>query len=336
MSTPRSISKVITARQQAEGVGARVRRSIGTMNQRSFNPFLMFDCFSSIGEKRMGKFPEHPHQGQETITYLVSGALAHEDLTGGMGILYSGDLQFMTAGKGIVHSEMPLPSESEVPTIVLQLWIDLPDSLKDCEPSYRIMREWEIPEIVVDNNRVTIRIISGTSYGQQYIHKLASVPVNYYHYKVKAGGEFKQELESGFNYFLNVFKGNNLELNETIEISQNQNVFFGKDGDYITGKNVNMVDTEANEIEFVIIGAKMLHQEVISYGPFVADSMEKIEKAIIDYQYRQNGFEKRKTWRTLLSNGVTEEMIQGPLNGNLEKRAAQRKAYFEQKNVSHA
>ena len=127
----RSIAKIVTARQQAEGVGARVRRSIGVINQKSFNPFLMFDHFSSSGTNG---FPEHPHRGQETITLVLHGAMAHEDFTGSKGILYAGDLQFMTAGKGIVHSEMPVANEDGSPTVGLQLWVDLPDALKDTEP----------------------------------------------------------------------------------------------------------------------------------------------------------------------------------------------------------
>ncbi|KAF6063158.1 Pirin family protein [Candida albicans] len=250
----RSIAKIVTARQQAEGVGARVRRSIGVINQKSFNPFLMFDHFSSSGTNG---FPEHPHRGQETITLVLHGAMAHEDFTGSKGILYAGDLQFMTAGKGIVHSEMPVANEDGSPTVGLQLWVDLPDALKDTEPRYRDLREWEIPQVVTDDGKVTIKVISGRSHGIESIKELAYTPINYYYYKVKAG--------------------------------------------------------------------------VVHYGPFVADCEENIEHAIIDYQYAQNGFENRKTWKTLISDGVTKDMIEGPLDGNLDKREATKKSYLESK-----
>ena len=324
----RSIAKIVTARQQAEGVGARVRRSIGVINQKSFNPFLMFDHFSSSGTNG---FPEHPHRGQETITLVLHGAMAHEDFTGSKGILYAGDLQFMTAGKGIVHSEMPVANEDGSPTVGLQLWVDLPDALKDTEPRYRDLREWEIPQVVTDDGKVTIKVISGRSHGIESIKELAYTPINYYYYKVKAGGKFKQELQPEFNYFLYVLNGNDLYLNGEKKIDQYQNVFFEEEGDYITGENKAAEDNKDTEVEFILVGGKKLDQKVVHYGPFVADCEENIEHAIIDYQYAQNGFENRKTWKTLISDGVTKDMIEGPLDGNLDKREATKKSYLESK-----
>ncbi|RCK60900.1 Pirin [Candida viswanathii] len=322
----RSIAKIVTARQQAEGVGARVRRSIGIFNQREFNPFLMFDHFSSSGTNG---FPEHPHRGQETITLVLHGAIAHEDFTGSKGILYAGDLQFMTAGKGIVHSEMPVPNADGSPTVGLQLWVDLPDALKDAEPRYRDLREWEIPEVVTDEGKVSIKVISGRSHGIESIKELAYTPINYYYYKVKAGGKFKQELQPGFNYFLYVLNGHDLKLNGDTSVDQYQNAFFGQKGDYITGENTATEDTKDSLVEFILVGGKQLDQQSVHYGPFVASSEQGIEEAIINYQYAQNGFENRKTWNTLISDGVTQDMIEGPLEGNLEKREATKKAYLE-------
>ncbi|CAK9438483.1 uncharacterized protein LODBEIA_P27070 [Lodderomyces beijingensis] len=328
----RAIGKILTARQQSEGVGAKVRRSIGTIGQRNFNPFLMFDHFSSSGTNG---FPEHPHRGQETITLMLHGAFAHEDFTGSKGILYAGDLQFMTAGKGVVHSEMPVPSTDGEPTAGLQLWVDLPNSLKDTAPRYRDLREWEIPVVTADEGRVIVKVISGKSHGVESVKDLAYTPINYYYYKVKAGGEFKQDLQEGFNYFLYVIKGNTLVLNGDTKVAQYQNVFFEEKGDYITGKNVANAaaagDSNDSEVEFVLVGGKKLDQEVVQYGPFVLSCQEDVQKAILDYQYARNGFENIRTWRTLISNGVTPEMIEGPLEGNLELRAKKRAAYFEEK-----
>lgn len=325
MST-RSIAKIVTANEQAEGAGARVRRSIGIMNQRNFDPFLMFDHFSSAGTNG---FPEHPHRGQETITLVLNGAMAHEDFTGSKGILYAGDLQFMTAGKGVVHSEMPVANADGSPTVGLQLWVDLPNNMKGVKPRYRDLREWEIPEVVTDDGKVTIKVISGRSHGVESVKELAYTPINYYYYKVKAGGEFKQELQPGFNYFLYVLNGRNLVLNEDTKVDRYQNVFFGDKGDFITGKNAATKDNNETEVQFILVGGKKLEQEVVQYGPFVASSRDNIQKAFQDYQYGRNGFENIKTWQTLISGGVTKEMIEGPLNGNLEKRAAKKKAFLE-------
>ncbi|KAI3407039.1 PRN1 [Candida oxycetoniae] len=324
----RSIAKIITARQQAEGVGARVRRSIGIMNQRKFDPFLMFDHFSGTGKNG---FPEHPHRGQETITLMLQGAFAHEDFTGSKGILYPGDLQFMTAGRGVVHSEMPVPNEDGSPISGLQLWVDLPNELKDTEPRYRDLREWEVPVITAEGGKVIVRVISGRSYGAESVKDLAYTPVDYYYYTLKAGGEFKQELTPGFNYFLYVLKGNTLVLNDDQKINQYQNVFYEEEGDFAIGRNSATENTDENDVEFVLVGGKKLNQEVVQYGPFVVSRKEDVQKAILDYQFAQNGFENVRTWKTLISNGVTPEMIEGPLQGNLELRAKKRAAYFEQK-----
>lgn len=333
MALARRIAKIVTAREQAEGAGARVRRSIGTINQRTFSPFLLFDHFISSDSNG---FPEHPHRGQETITLMLHGAFAHEDFTGSKGMLYAGDLQFMTAGRGVVHSEMPVPSTDGIPTQGLQLWVDLPNELKDSAPRYRDLREWEIPTVTADEGKVTVKVISGTSYGVESVKDLAYTPVNYYQYKVKAGGEFKQELQPGFNYFLYTIKGNTLILNEDTKVDQFQNVFFEKDGEFISGKNVATKESDDTDVEFVLIGGKILDQEIVHYGPFVVDCKANVQKAILDYQYARNGFENLKTWRTLISNGVTPEMIEGPLQGNLELRAQKRAKYFEEREKLNA
>lgn len=321
----RSILKMVSAVEKAEGAGATVRRSIGIRQARNFNPFLMFDHFSSGGSNG---FPEHPHRGQETITLILNGAMAHEDFTGSKGILYAGDLQFMTAGKGVVHSEMPIPNEDGSPTVGLQLWVDLPKKLKYTAPRYRDLREWEIPEVVEQDGKLKIKVISGTSHGVESVRDLAYTPVHYYYYKMKPGATFKQDLDKGFNYFLYNLKGNSLILNGDTKVPQYTNVFFNTDGEYITGENVAKPTDENGDVEFVLIGGQQLDQDVIQYGPFVTCTREEVEKAYADYLLAQNGFENIATWKTLISNGVTKDMIEGPLDGNLEKRKEEKEEYL--------
>ncbi|ODV81402.1 RNA pol II transcription cofactor [Suhomyces tanzawaensis NRRL Y-17324] len=321
MPALRTVKNIIHALEKAEGVGAHVRRSIGVRAARNFTPFLMLDHFASGGP---GGFPQHPHSGQETITYIMKGAMAHEDFTGSKGILYSGDLQFMTAGKGVVHSEMPIPNEDGSPTVGLQLWVDLPEHLKDVEPRYRDLRAWEIPEVVQQDGRLRIKVISGKGYGIESIKELAYTPVNYYHYQMKPGSHFRQELQNDFNYFLYVLKGNSLVLNNDTQAKQHHNLFFDVDGDAVEGVNPE----SGEDVEFVIIGGQKLDQEIVQNGPFVATSKDGIKKAFVDYQYAQNGFENLRSWKSLISNGVSEEMIQGPLDGNLEKREQTKNAYL--------
>lgn len=177
MNKPRSILKYFTALEQSEGVGAKVRRSIGSQELRNFTPFLMLDHFNVSPP---AGFPDHPHHGQETITYVLGGMIAHEDFTGSRGVLRPGDLQFMTAGKGIIHSEIPVELESGAPSVGLQLWVDLPMQLKDCEPRYRDLLNNEIPS-VQPKAGLEVRVISGESYGVRSMSELAYTPVHFYH-----------------------------------------------------------------------------------------------------------------------------------------------------------
>ncbi|CAN3365386.1 hypothetical protein DICA3_E23772 [Diutina catenulata] len=320
----RSIDKVIEGIEQNEGAGARVRRSIGNMSLRNFNPFLMFDHFKA---KSAAGFPEHPHSGMETITYCLNGGIAHEDFTGSKGIIYPGDLQFMTAGKGIVHSEMPIDGPNGEPAELLQMWVDLPEKLKEVPPRYRDLREWEIPRVNLHDGDLQVKVISGKSYGVESLHDLAYTPVHFYHYTLKNGAEFKQEVVPEWNYFLYNMKGNGLVLDGK-KIKQYENVFFKRDGNVISGKHSGNAD---DVTEFILVGGEMLDQEVVQHGPFVAVSQNKIREIFKNFQFAENGFEKRRSWRTLISDGVTPEMINGDLCGSMPEREKARAEYLAKK-----
>lgn len=322
MSTLRTIKTILPGIEQAEGVGATVRRSIGNRKMRNFSPFLLFDHFSSNGE---GGFPEHPHLGQETITLMTKGAFAHEDFTGSKGVLREGDLQFMTAGRGTVHSEMPVIHPDGSPNVGLQLWVDLPEKLKEVEPRYRDLKTWEIPTVEQQDGKLKVRVISGKSYGVELVKELAYTPVQYYQYLMKPGSHFTQEIPKDFNFFLYVMKGNNLVLQNTKKVSQFENVFFNPDGDTIVGE---YPETEKEDLEFVLIGGQILHQEIVQHGPFVATSRERIQKAFMDYRMARNGFERLRTWNSLISSGVTDKMVDGELRGSLEAREKERQKFI--------
>jgi len=196
MSVPRAIRKAFLAIEQAEGAGARVRRSIGTPQLRNFSPFLMLDHFNI---KPGAGFPDHPHRGQETITYLLQGAVDHEDFAGNKGTIEAGDLQFMTAGRGIMHAEMPRQNPDGSANIGMQLWVDLPEKLKKVEPRYRDLRASEIPTIDLDDNKVHVKIISGQSHGIDSVKELAYTPVWIFDIEIRPGGKITQELPKGWN-----------------------------------------------------------------------------------------------------------------------------------------
>lgn len=291
----RSVLQHFVASQQQEGVGASVRRSIGTMQMRRFSPFLMLDHFNV---RAPAGFPDHPHHGQETITYILGGMVAHEDFSGSKGILAPGDLQFMTAGKAIVHSEMPVKMDNGDPAVGLQLWVDLPQKLKNCEPRYRDLRSKETP-IVRPSENLEVRVISGNAYGVESKKDLAYTPVHFYHYVAsKEGTPFVQSFPNTFNAFMYVMKGS-VTIGDKL-FPQFSAVFFNNDGDAIGGASAT------KDAEFALIGGEILHQDVVQHGPFVETNRERLLEVFKNYQYSSNGFERALNWKSEIAGGITE------------------------------
>lgn len=318
MTTLKAIANVRLAREQFEGAGAVVRRALGGGTGTKFSPFLMFDHFRS-GEGNDNGFPNHPHRGQETITLMLKGAMAHEDFTGSKGILYPGDLQFMTAGKGIVHSEMPVAIRGERAE-GLQLWVDLPQHLRDTSPRYRDLREWEVPQFT--SPTLTVRVILGVYRDIVSRKDLAYTPMQYYHVTMRSSAEYIQKLPSDFNTFVYVL-GGSATINDNKHVSQYHAVYFDAQGEEIK------VTTSSQETaEFVVIAGQILDQTTRQYGPFVASTTEGLEHAVSDFQYSRNGFEPSKQWSSLISKGVSREMIENELDGNWEKRMVAKKEYL--------
>ncbi|KAH7109465.1 pirin-like protein-like protein Prn3 [Dendryphion nanum] len=294
-TAPRKIHKSFLAIEQSEGAGAKVRRSIGTPQLRNFSPFLMLDHFaipSGAG------FPDHPHRGQETITYLLSGAVDHEDFAGNAGTIHAGDLQFMTAGRGIVHAEMPSASTTDgAPNVGMQLWVDLPKALKACEPRYRDLRSTEIPEATADDGKVKVKIISGRAYDTDSVQELAYTPVWLLDYTVQPGGKVKQALPKGWNAFAYTLSGNTIFSSDGVSrpVDQYHNVVFDKEGDSIEAS----VDPGAEkESRFILVAGLPLDQPIVQYGPFVLTSRDEVVKAMRDYQSYSNGFERAENWES--------------------------------------
>ncbi|RFU75433.1 pirin iron-binding nuclear [Trichoderma arundinaceum] len=306
MSTQRAVAKIVRAIEQSEGAGARVRRSIGTRNQRYFSPFLMLDHFATTAgfpDQLTNSFPSSPHRGQETITYLLKGAVDHEDFAGNSGTLYEGDLQFMTAGRGIVHAEMPRKQPDGSQNVGLQLWVDLPKKLKYCEPRYRDLRAAEIPSVDVDEGRATIKVISGQSHGVDSVKELAYTPVWLLDFLLRPGAKVTQALPQGWNAFAYVLEGNvNVGQGaEAKKAEQYDNVFFKQAGDVIH----LATDADATkDARIIVVAGTPLDQPVVQYGPFVLNSEEEIMKTFSDYQGHENGFERAKNWRSQIGDRV--------------------------------
>lgn len=298
--TPRAIKLSFLAREQSEGQGAKVRRSIGTPKLRNLTPFLMLDHFNIAPT---AGFPDHPHRGQETITYLLQGAVDHEDFAGNAGRLLPGDLQFMTAGRGIMHAEMPAPTEEVISG--MQLWVDLPEPLKDCEPRYRDLRGSEIPIATTDDGKVTVKVISGRSLGVDSLQDLAYTPVWFLDVTIQPGGSLTQELPQGWNAFAYTLQGEVSFTNGTEKPAQTvpayHNVVFEQQGDVVTA---SVEDGAPAPARFILIAGQPLDQEVVQYGPFVTTSREKVYQALMDFQTASNGFERAKNWESTIGKRI--------------------------------
>lgn len=315
-TTPRRISRFFHAIEQSEGAGARVRRSIGTPKLRNFSPFLMLDHFSIAPG---AGFPDHPHRGQETITYLLSGGVDHEDFAGNRGTIHAGDLQFMTAGRGIMHAEMPVQNPDGSPNVGLQLWVDLPAALKACEPRYRDLRASEIPEVAVDAGKARVKVISGRSHGVDSVQELAYTPVWLLDVEIQPGGTVSQPLPAGFNAFAYTLSGTTRFLNgsssttpgaaptaEEIEgnsapVPQYHNVVFEQEGDAVVA---SVAADAAEPGRFILVAGLPLDQKVVQYGPFVVNSQEEVYQAMMDYNTHTNGFERAKDWESEIGKSM--------------------------------
>lgn len=291
--TTRRIWRSFLACVQAEGAGAAVRRSIGGEKVEHFTPFLMMDHLVSAGDG----FPDHPHRGQETITYVLQGNVDHEDFTGSRGTIGPGDLQFMTAGRGIVHAEMPKKDVQGRDPEILQLWIDLPRHLKDCEPRYRDLMAREIPTAYDESHKVTVKVISGEAYGTKSTETLAYTPIVMYDYLIKPGGKIKQPVPSDFNVFLYVLTGS-LKTNEQT-IPKNHAVLFEENG---TNVSIGVNETADENARFILVGGKRLDQPIFQLGPFVETSRERARSAFGDFLNFRNGFERSKNWKSNIGN----------------------------------
>jgi len=203
----------------------------------------------------------------------------------------------MTAGRGIVHAEMPRQNADGSANIGMQLWVDLPQHLKACEPRYRDLRASEIPLAQTDDGKVKVKVISGQSHGVDSVQELAYTPVWFLDVTVQPGGKLQQNLPVGWNAFAYTLEGNAVfgAGKDATTIAQYHNVVFNKEGD------VACVEVDKDEKEaarFILLAGLPLDQKVVQYGPFVMNTQEEVYQALMDYQTFSNGFERAEGWES--------------------------------------
>jgi len=276
---PRSIEKIIEPQPVTEGAGVRLKRSIGTRTLDYLDPFLLLDHFGSNNpDDYVAGFPLHPHRGIETVTYMLKGVVHHRDTLGNSGSIGAGDIQWMTAGGGIMHEEMPQVRQEGLDGF--QLWVNLPAKLKMTAPRYQDIKSSQIPEIKRDGG-VRLRVIAGTVDGVSGpVAGIAADPT-YLDVFVPPRAFFTQPINRGHAAFAYVFEGDAAFAGNdggAVETISHPRLIVWGDGDYIK------VTTAETAVRFLLVSGRPLHEPIARYGPFVMNTREEIEQARLDLQ----------------------------------------------------
>jgi hypothetical protein len=263
----------------------KLRRSLGGRQGLRVDPFLMLDEFySDDPNDYLAGFPAHPHRGFETVTYMLDGHMRHEDHLGNRGDLGPGDVQWMTAAGGIVHSEMPQQSEGRMRGF--QLWINLPSKEKMRPAHYRDISAAQIPVVKLGNGG-DVKVIAGKlTLDSSTIHGPVNSPAAelttdplYWDVQLPAGGQFSAPIEAGHNAFLYAYEGNaKIGAANALKTLPHRAAGVLSDGDSVR------VEAGAESVRFLLLAAKPLREPVVQYGPFVMNTREEIEQALADYR----------------------------------------------------
>ena len=279
ITTPRRIERLVNGQATQDGAGVKLTRLLTHDLQQRLDPFLMLDNFASDDPDDYGAgFPDHPHRGFETVTYMIAGRMRHRDSGGHEGLLQNGGVQWMTAGRGLVHSEMP-EQESGVME-GFQLWLNLPAKDKMCEPWYRDIQAPEIPEFTTPQG-VTVRVIAGHSHGVAGAMQRAHTEPLYLDLHFPEGGaRFEQALAHQHNAFLCVYRGS-LSLpagtDGTASVSSGRMAILANEGDGVR------VHGEGGTRALLIAG-QPLREPIAQCGPFVMNTREQLVEAVDDFR----------------------------------------------------
>jgi hypothetical protein len=277
MQDMRTIRTVIKGKPTLEGAGVHLRRIFGNNEVPVFDPFLLLDDFRSYNPEHFrAGFPWHPHRGIETITYVLSGDVEHGDSMGNKGVISSGDTQWMTAGSGIIHQEMPR-GDIEGKMEGFQLWANLPKSCKMMPPRYRDIKNSQVPVVSLENG-VKIKVICGRVGECEGPVRDIIVDPEYLDVTVPAASEFRHPTKQGHTVFAYVIEGQGFFDETKTKLVANGSVCLYEDGNRI------LVTTGAEPVRFLLISGKPIGEPVAWYGPIVMNTDEELRQAFEEYQ----------------------------------------------------
>lgn len=275
LQQPRSVEQLVAGRATSDGAGVKLTRILTQNLQRRLDPFLMLDAFGSDHpDDYIAGFPDHPHRGFETVTYMIAGKMLHRDSAGHEGLLNNGDVQWMTAGRGVIHSEIPQQQEGVMEGF--QLWLNLPARDKMCAPWYRDIPHAQLPRFTTDGGATAI-VIAGASHGVTgAVTRAATAPL-YLDLHLPAGRAFTQALPDTHNAFVYVYRGA-ISIGGQQVPAQRMAILrntSGTDGVHICANG---------DAKVLLLAGQPLQEAIAQYGPFVMNTEAEIHQAIQDFR----------------------------------------------------
>jgi redox-sensitive bicupin YhaK (pirin superfamily) len=283
LTHPRRVERLVTGQPTSDGAGVKLTRVLTQDLQQRLDPFLMLDNFATDDPKDYGAgFPSHPHRGFETVSYMIAGRMRHKDSAGHEGLISNGGVQWMTAGRGVIHSEMPEQEEGVMEGF--QLWLNLPGKNKMRAPWYRDIQSAEIPEVTTPDG-VLVRVISGASHGTQGAMQREDTEPLYLDLLFPAdGAAFSQPLPATHNAFIYVYRGNVNVVDaqgKATPVPVKRMAILSNEGDGVT---LRADANSATPARALLIAGNPLREPIAQYGPFVMNTRDELIQAVEDYQ----------------------------------------------------
>lgn len=270
--SPRAVERVVTGREVMEGAGVRITRVLTQDLQRRLDPFLMLDIFRSDNPDDYGAgFPAHPHRGFETVTFMVDGRMRHKDSAGHQGLVENGGVQWMTAGRGVIHSEMPEQENGMMEGF--QLWLNLPASEKMCTPWYRDFSSGDLPKFTTEQG-VKVTVIAGEIDDTKGAVQRAGTEPLFLDLEFPVGASFAAPLPAEFNAFVVVYRGS-VGAGNTPLVQRQMAIFANQ------GEKIELKASERSRA--ILLAGRPLNEPIAQHGPFVMNTNAELHQAVADF-----------------------------------------------------
>ena len=279
----RRVERIVRGQPTSDGDGVKLTRVLTQPLQRRLDPFLMLDAFGSdAASDYIGGFPDHPHRGFETVTIMLAGRMRHRDSVGNVGLLEPGSVQWMTAGRGIIHSEMPEQEEGRMAGF--QLWVNLAAKDKLCAPEYRDVPPAEVPVFTLANG-VSVRVIAGASHGVTGAVTRPTTEPLVLDITLPPGAVFEQPLPAGHNAFVYVF-GGALDIGgaEPSRVDDAQMAILDGGGERADGVRLAAPADATQPVRALLVAGHPLNEPIAQMGPFVMNTQAELRQAVLDFQ----------------------------------------------------